>query len=633
MDSIFRRKSGVYFARLVVPRRLRQIVGKTELVASTGVRDLFLAKIVGVEILAVWRRRFLDLEGLAAVDIVQLKIGSPSLAGSGLLQLRDASAATGIDVESLLRYASEKRLRLYFAPGLIQGFIVPHGDLEREVEEPGGGMIVPPPSQMPQSAVATQNPGTLRLHSGDSEIIGRDLIAGEECNLVLFELPNRSGTGFAPTGGARVSRNNLSVSVTEVEALRRVLAASITPEQAAEARRARVPVNVNTKANKLASEAVLAFMDERAKSCNAEQGRRVKAACDLFVELTNNPRLGDIDRDFIRRYKDQLLPTVPANENKVRLQHGTTSIKQSIEATAGSTWPSISVAEQTKRMQWLCGLFEWLSEEKWISEDPAVGLGNKSTRRGKTGIAEHSKRDLFSRDELNTIFNASWFMSGRGQLTRAGTYRAFLPYYYWLPALGLYTGARINELCQLALSDIRQSNLGTWYVDINEESDEGLKKVKNSSSLRQIPIHPSLIAMGLIEWRDRLKTEGHTRLFPELLHDATKGYSKAAVRWFSSYLAGFGWTRNGRKVFHSFRHTLSSECLNVLKISEPITAQISGHARSQSVLGKTYRKEVMPDELAKEVERLNFNLPPIAQFDVEAGVVALRDALDRKKRK
>ena len=52
MDSIFRRKNGVYFARLVVPVRLRLVVGKTELIASTGVRDLYLAKIVGAEILA-----------------------------------------------------------------------------------------------------------------------------------------------------------------------------------------------------------------------------------------------------------------------------------------------------------------------------------------------------------------------------------------------------------------------------------------------------------------------------------------------------------------------------------------------------------------------------------------------------
>jgi hypothetical protein len=44
VDCIFRRTSGGYFARLFVPTRLRQILGKTELIATTGVRDLPVAK-------------------------------------------------------------------------------------------------------------------------------------------------------------------------------------------------------------------------------------------------------------------------------------------------------------------------------------------------------------------------------------------------------------------------------------------------------------------------------------------------------------------------------------------------------------------------------------------------------------
>jgi integrase len=628
VDSIFRRKSGVYFARLVVPTRLRLDLGKTELVASTGVRDLPLAKIVGTEILASWRKLFRDLDGLAPVDLVQLNIGSPALGGTGFLPLRDASIASGIDVESLLRHATEGQLRLYFLPGLIEGFVIPYGDLERDFDEFGGGMVVPPASQMPGSALATHHPGTLRLFTEDVQLIGPELTAGDECRLALLELPNRPAAGFAPTGGARVNRETVSVSVVEIESLRRVLAARITPAQLADAQQSRVAVPLNKKAACFASAAVTAFMADRAKSCSPDQARRIRAGCDLFVELTGDRRLRDIDRDLLRRYRDDLLPAVPANENKIRLQHKTKSIKESILAVAGTDWPRISSAESTKRMQWLCGMFEWLTQEKWIADDPAVGLGVAA--RGKKGPSDHSKRDLFTREELKTIFTAPWFASGSGDLTKAGTYREFLPFYYWLPLLGLYTGARINELCQLALSDLRQSDTGVWFIDINEDDEEGLKKVKNSSSTRKIPIHSELVRLGLIEWRNRLQAEGYARLFPELSHDETKGYSKAAVRWFSSYLRRLGWKRNGRKVFHSFRHTLSSECLNVLGLSEAVTAQISGHKRSMSVLGETYRKDVLPDELVSSVERLHFDLPPVAEFDGAAGLLALQHALERK---
>jgi integrase len=281
-------------------------------------------------------------------------------------------------------------------------------------------------------------------------------------------------------------------------------------------------------------------------------------------------------------------------------------------------------------MQWLCGMFAWLHDEKWITDDPAVGLG-APIREGKRG-ARHTRRDLFTRDDLKQIFSAPWFATGRGELTKAGTYREFLPSYYWLPLLGLFTGARINELCQLSLTDIRQTDSGVWYLDINEGDEESLKKVKNASSLRRVPLHPLLIHCGLIQWRDRLKAEGHTRLFPEFTHDAAKGYSKAAVKWFSSFLSRLGWERNGRKVFHSFRHTLASECLNGLGLSEALTAQISGHKRSDSVLGSTYRKDVPPD-VVKAVDRLDFDLPAIAPFDQAAGFHALRDGLLRRKKR
>jgi hypothetical protein len=116
VDNIFRRESGIYFARLVVPARLRQIIGKIELIASTGIRDLSVAKIVGAEIPSSWRRHLLELDRLF-VDIVQLSIGSPILGAAGLLPLRDAAHASGMDLELLLREAAQKRLPLYYQPG------------------------------------------------------------------------------------------------------------------------------------------------------------------------------------------------------------------------------------------------------------------------------------------------------------------------------------------------------------------------------------------------------------------------------------------------------------------------------------------------------------------------------------
>lgn len=52
--------------------------------------------------------------------------------------------------------------------------------------------------------------------------------------------------------------------------------------------------------------------------------------------------------------------------------------------------------------------------------------------------------------------------------------------------MSLYTGARLNELCQLRVSDVNKVG-EIWCLDINEKDG---KQLKNVSSTRQIPIHP-----------------------------------------------------------------------------------------------------------------------------------------------
>ena len=113
MDGLFRR-GGVWYARLVVPQSLRLVIGKTELVASTGVREPALARVVAAELLAGWRRRFLDLSRRLSspMDIEQITLGHPALSGGGYLDLAEAAKASGMDVPYLLWQASEGVLSL-----------------------------------------------------------------------------------------------------------------------------------------------------------------------------------------------------------------------------------------------------------------------------------------------------------------------------------------------------------------------------------------------------------------------------------------------------------------------------------------------------------------------------------------
>lgn len=629
MQGMVRRPSGVYVARLVVPLHLRAIVGKREFLQSTGSRELAVAKVVATHLLAGWRRVLHDLRDRAAMDILQLTTGSPKLHLGGLLPLHEASVACGLAPADLVRAAAQGAIGLFIDPGVRPGFFVQLRDLDYDPKS--DGYDIPPPELMPSNAVAVDHPGAVQINPREVKLLLAELIDGQDCKLLTFMPPGRPQVAYCPAGGLPVNVRSLQVRGSEVEAVRARLALKITPEQLAAAQREPRSGAAGAKGHLTLTAAIDAFIDERSRRCAPDQARRIRAACELFVHLMGDMPVQAITRDMLRLYRDKKLPLVPANENKIRLMHGTTSITLSMEKVAGTAWPRISPGEVAKRMQWLCGLFEWLHQEKWIADDPAIGLG--TTVRPRRAQAANQAREQFTREDLTKIFSAAWFQQGKGQRTRSGTYREFLPFYYWLPLLGLYYGARINEICQLGLSDIRQTQTGTWYIDITQDSDdEGAKKrVKNVNSIRRVPLHPHLVKLGLLQWRSTLQRAGHSRLFPELLYSERKGHSAAAVKWFSSHLKRLGWPRTGKKVFHSFRHTAASECLNVLGLSEQVTAQISGHQRGTSVLMERYRKDAAIDELAPEVARLDFDLPAITPFDCTEGLAALRDALRRKR--
>jgi len=235
-------------------------------------------------------------------------------------------------------------------------------------------------------------------------------------------------------------------------------------------------------------------------------------------------------------------------------------------------------------------------------------------------VRENRQRDPFTPTDLAQIFGANWFATGSGRLNNAGKYRTFQPHYYWLPLLGLYTGARINELAQLYLDDVRVTDAKVWYLDFNlngadklDVDDPDDKSLKTINSIRSVPLHSEVLKLGFLEYVQALRAAKHKRLFPELLHYRMKGYGKAAGSWFNDRYLGrsLGIKRDGRKVFHSFRHTFVTSLFDA-ELPDATVSQLSGHAQEGSMAATRYRKEQAPDKLQPYVERLKFPLPEIA---------------------
>jgi integrase len=85
-------------------------------------------------------------------------------------------------------------------------------------------------------------------------------------------------------------------------------------------------------------------------------------------------------------------------------------------------------------LQRLSTMLRWAEREEHLSKNPAVGL-RVAAPEGDPRAA----RLPFSLDQLEKTF---------------GGLAAEEPWRRWITLLGLFTGARLNEICQLAVSDV-----------------------------------------------------------------------------------------------------------------------------------------------------------------------------------
>ena len=177
----------------------------------------------------------------------------------------------------------------------------------------------------------------------------------------------------------------------------------------------------------------------------------------------------------------------------------------------------------------------------------------------------------FSIEQLNAIFHAPLYTGckddGRNY-NKVGTNHP-RRIRFWLPLIALFTGARINEICQLHTDDVQEKN-GIPFISINEEDE---KHVKTKAGIRQVPIHNELIKIGFLDYAAQMRAKGETLLFPEVMESLIKGErakdaspSAPLSKWFNHFIESVNTCIEqpelkftSEHVFHSFRHTVRTE--------------------------------------------------------------------------
>jgi integrase len=277
-------------------------------------------------------------------------------------------------------------------------------------------------------------------------------------------------------------------------------------------------------------------------------------AKDQFLQLNGDVPISEYTVEHARSWKDHVLTM--RTRNGASLAHGS----------------------QVKIFGIVRTLFNYADRNGFLITDPFQKINLEKPKRPKK-----SERQDWDEDELQQWFSSPIYT--HGERPRGGAGEAA----FWLPILALFHGLRAGELCQLDRQDVMKRN-GIWCLRMapSDEDEDGLgKSIKNDKSIRFVPLHARVLALGFLEY---LETITHKKLFPAMAPDAMGRWAGNYSKWFGRYRKKLG-LRERFKDFHSFRHTWKTHARGA-HIPEDIHDEISGH-ESGSV-GRSYGKYPIP---------------------------------------
>lgn len=285
---------------------------------------------------------------------------------------------------------------------------------------------------------------------------------------------------------------------------------------------------------------------ERPAALSADTWTQNRKIVTLFADFAGpKVHVSTITRKTVRAWRDQLF-NWPKKAAEIKEFRGLRFLEV-IEANKRVGKATIDGKTINKYLSALGGFVKYLSANDHVSDLSLDGFYLELDREAK-------KVFPFTEAQLAQIFSAPLFTSCSGDKGEhlPGEVR-IRDWRYWLPLIALYSGARLGEIAQLLVADVKELH-GVWTFHIHEGGDDR-KSVKTRGSERVVPIHSQLIRLGFLEYRTAVEVTGESRLFPEIKPDARGFISGTPSGFYSDLFRRIGVKTDARLNFHSFRHT------------------------------------------------------------------------------
>ena len=311
--------------------------------------------------------------------------------------------------------------------------------------------------------------------------------------------------------------------------------------------------------------------------------------CKGLIELNGGEcRVGEITPDLMRQFND-LLQGLPARRSSRKIAN--------MSFLELSRLEGLKISSKTYHyyVNTIIDFLNWMESQGYIENTRFKSILQSS----KKSVPKRSSNNRvpFSTEDLTRIFMSNEYLGGKFKRSSD----------YWVPLIALFTGARLGEICQLSISDIREID-GVLCFDINE--NEEYKSIKSKQgSARTIPVHKILISLDIKGYIDYLKKLNQNRLFPLERRTALNKFDAIQKRIANRFkTVGILSDQYSTRVFHSFRHTVRTQLVDQ-NIEERTIDSIVGHSSAERSIGsKVYTHSKLTKQKLVAINRLTYPL-------------------------
>jgi integrase len=312
------------------------------------------------------------------------------------------------------------------------------------------------------------------------------------------------------------------------------------------------------------------FLEDDKKHVSGGTTGQKTAALKLLVRIVGNIPADSITRKDVKRLHDTL-QVIPISYGK-----SPEDAKESIsKVIAGAEIGKGTMALSTLDRHWrnINAFYRYVNRQDDISPvDMERIFGGL---RWSPDVPKEQERLAWTDEKIAKLLNSPAWMGfklkpGKRHWRHEPGEYVIRDEYWWLPLLGLYQGARLEELCQLRGTDVLEDpESGIAFLNFH-----AAMRLKRPSSRRQVPVHSAMTKLGFLEFATRAGSE---LLFPRMMAGGRDNkLSYHYTQDFSEYRKKIG-VYEKLMDFHSFRHNVTTKMRDEGSRDFLEIDQITGH--------------------------------------------------------